>query len=213
MGPTPSSSFIQNILLFARFSKGLGKKNTTYTFLYLRKLGINEWRVWLLYWFWQQEILTNSERQRKFPWILPKKALKKISKRILKATITYARSDVGIVVSIAAFQAVDPGSIPGHRRDFFCPRNSFPFWFISIHVCFGSLVSPWGKASQKNEAGHSSVAHVSPSVWLGWWILSRLWASADTESWIWNFWIKGFVFWWSDQEILSASILGHNLLK
>ena len=24
-------------------------------------------------------------------------------------------SDVGIVVSIAAFQAVDPGSIPGHR--------------------------------------------------------------------------------------------------
>ena len=25
-------------------------------------------------------------------------------------------SDVGIVVSIAAFQAVDPGSIPGHRR-------------------------------------------------------------------------------------------------
>ena len=26
------------------------------------------------------------------------------------------RSDVGIVVSIAAFQAVDPGSIPGHRK-------------------------------------------------------------------------------------------------
>ena len=25
------------------------------------------------------------------------------------------RSDGGIVVSIAAFQAVDPGSIPGHR--------------------------------------------------------------------------------------------------
>ena len=25
-------------------------------------------------------------------------------------------SDGGIVVSIAAFQAVDPGSIPGHRR-------------------------------------------------------------------------------------------------
>ena len=26
----------------------------------------------------------------------------------------------GIVVSIAAFQAVDPGSIPGQRRDFLC---------------------------------------------------------------------------------------------
>ena len=29
-------------------------------------------------------------------------------------------SDVGIVVSIAAFQAVDPGSIPGHRKWTFC---------------------------------------------------------------------------------------------
>ena len=27
--------------------------------------------------------------------------------------------DVGIVVSIAAFQAVDPGSIPGHRKSYY----------------------------------------------------------------------------------------------
>ena len=33
-------------------------------------------------------------------------------------------SDVGIVVSIAAFQAVDPGSIPGHRIDY-----HFSFFF------------------------------------------------------------------------------------
>ena len=49
--------------------------------------------------------------------------------------VTYiSLSDVGIVVSIAAFQAVDPGSIPGHRRKlifhlFFiflgCPSNAF----------------------------------------------------------------------------------------
>ena len=33
----------------------------------------------------------------------------------------FPSSDVGIVVSIAAFQAVDPGSIPGHRKIiFFC---------------------------------------------------------------------------------------------
>ena len=30
--------------------------------------------------------------------------------------VCFEASDGGIVVSIAAFQAVDPGSIPGHRK-------------------------------------------------------------------------------------------------
>ena len=38
----------------------------------------------------------------------------------------YASRVGGIVVSIAAFQAVDPGSIPGQRRIFF----SFLFFFF-----------------------------------------------------------------------------------
>ncbi len=43
-------------------------------------------------------------------------------------------SDGGIVVSIAAFQAVDPGSIPGHRNSFSFPRGekspSFSLFFL-----------------------------------------------------------------------------------
>ncbi len=38
---------------------------------------------------------------------------------VSKLSLNFSASDVGIVVSIAAFQAVDPGSIPGHRRRFF----------------------------------------------------------------------------------------------
>ena len=34
--------------------------------------------------------------------------------------------DVGIVVSIAAFQAVDPGSIPGHRN-----KETFCFYYFA----------------------------------------------------------------------------------
>ena len=34
-------------------------------------------------------------------------------------------SDGGIMVSIAAFQAVDPGSIPGHRIIFYQVRRSY----------------------------------------------------------------------------------------
>ena len=34
---------------------------------------------------------------------------------VLNFALLIVVSDVGIVVSIAAFQAVDPGSIPGHR--------------------------------------------------------------------------------------------------
>ncbi len=33
----------------------------------------------------------------------------------VRKNVSLHPSDVGIVVSIAAFQAVDPGSIPGHR--------------------------------------------------------------------------------------------------
>ena len=42
------------------------------------------------------------------------------SKRKIGSIFGYALSASvgGIVVSIAAFQAVDPGSIPGHRRSF-----------------------------------------------------------------------------------------------
>ena len=45
----------------------------------------------------------------------------------LKCNINFSEevtSDVGIVVSIAAFQAVDPGSIPGHRKYFFEQTNT-----------------------------------------------------------------------------------------
>ena len=37
-------------------------------------------------------------------------------------------SDGGIMVSIAAFQAVDPGSIPGRRIFFFTRNNLNPIW-------------------------------------------------------------------------------------
>ncbi len=43
---------------------------------------------------------------------------KKGFKRVTNG-IEYLSSDGGIVVSIAAFQAVDPGSIPGHRKFYF----------------------------------------------------------------------------------------------
>ena len=33
------------------------------------------------------------------------------------------KCDGGITVSIAAFQAVDPGSTPGHRKYFFCTNQ------------------------------------------------------------------------------------------
>ena len=32
--------------------------------------------------------------------------------------------DGGVMVSIVAFQAVDPGSIPGHRTFFLTPKNT-----------------------------------------------------------------------------------------
>ena len=46
--------------------------------------------------------------------------------KYLNFTHEIRRSVGGIVVSIAAFQAVDPGSIPGQRRVIFF----FPFLFI-----------------------------------------------------------------------------------
>ena len=52
----------------------------------------------------------------------------------------FSRSDVGIVVSIAAFQAVDPGSIPGHRKSFgrilprfFSPEKPSHFTISCLH--------------------------------------------------------------------------------
>ena len=39
--------------------------------------------------------------------------------QVKRKTVFLQASDVGIVVSIAAFQAVDPGSIPGHRKKTF----------------------------------------------------------------------------------------------
>lgn len=36
-----------------------------------------------------------------------------------------ANCDGGVMVSIVAFQAVDPGSIPGHRRIIFARINIF----------------------------------------------------------------------------------------
>ncbi|CAM4567970.1 unnamed protein product [Leuciscus chuanchicus] len=53
----------------------------------------------------------------------------------------------GIVVSIAAFQAVDPGSIPGQRIAF-CTANSFCNSWLEQNFCMGlwaavkDLVSP-----------------------------------------------------------------------
>ena len=38
---------------------------------------------------------------------------------IVKSALEFIHSDGGIMVSIAAFQAVDPGSIPGHRKEIF----------------------------------------------------------------------------------------------
>ncbi len=50
-------------------------------------------------------------------------------------------SDVGIVVSIAAFQAVDPGSIPGHRNwSFFIFHFSCTFFFNSLSALFVLLL-------------------------------------------------------------------------
>lgn len=36
----------------------------------------------------------------------------------------------GVMVSIVAFQAVDPGSIPGRRRMLFCGRKCRPNWTL-----------------------------------------------------------------------------------
>ena len=44
-----------------------------------------------------------------------------------------ALGDGGIVVSIAAFQAVYPGSIPGHRR---CLFSDAKFWMTPLLGCF-----------------------------------------------------------------------------
>ncbi|RLU23429.1 hypothetical protein DMN91_003633 [Ooceraea biroi] len=46
--------------------------------------------------------------------------------------------DGGVMVSIVAFQAVDPGSIPGHRRNFFvtCNCNFMP----CISICDGGVM-------------------------------------------------------------------------
>lgn len=44
----------------------------------------------------------------------------------------------GIVVSIAAFQAVDPGSIPGQRKDFFVHASFFSFPLNAINALFYS---------------------------------------------------------------------------
>jgi hypothetical protein len=37
------------------------------------------------------------------------------------------------MVSIAAFQAVDPGSIPGHRI-IFCSKKHFQFIYITVEL-------------------------------------------------------------------------------
>ena len=47
--------------------------------------------------------------------------------QVKRKTVILQASDVGIVVSIAAFQAVDPGSIPGHRNKTFFKK-------MSLHV-------------------------------------------------------------------------------
>ena len=62
-----------------------------------------------------------------------------------------SRSVGGIVVSIAAFQAVDPGSIPG-RRIKFCVLVNQPFlkfhivyyvqFWLSLTVVFSFLLAP-----------------------------------------------------------------------
>ena len=65
------------------------------------------------------------------------------------------------MVSIAAFQAVDPGSIPGHRRVFAAFLSCFDllaFMFVlglRLHV---------GVKKLQNETGHGGAAQVSPLV-------------------------------------------------
>ena len=43
-----------------------------------------------------------------------------MTQHLIQTFVRYIHQcDVGIVVSIAAFQAVDPGSIPGHRKSYY----------------------------------------------------------------------------------------------
>ena len=52
----------------------------------------------------------------------------------------------GIMVSIAAFQAVDPGSIPGRYSLFLTERNVFHYAAANLLLCTGpSLVMSKGK--------------------------------------------------------------------
>jgi hypothetical protein len=56
----------------------------------------------------------------------------------------------GIVVSIAAFQAVDPGSIPGRRIEFYFflpPLKSLELFQFSLFPSVNSLRSAVGSAS------------------------------------------------------------------
>ncbi len=65
--------------------------------------------------------------------------------------------DGGIMVSIAAFQAVDPGSIPGHRRWYFSFRNKIPEELSSVPPTF-----PWYPCCWCSPRSSSSQSRSSP---------------------------------------------------
>ena len=70
----------------------------------------------------------------------------------------------GIMVSIAAFQAVDPGSIPGRRNIFSISgrpqqKENTPFWHSKKYIQF--LVSKKGFWYRELNPGHLGESQVS----------------------------------------------------
>ena len=67
-----------------------------------------------------------------------------MTQHLIQTFVRYIHQcDVGIVVSIAAFQAVDPGSIPGHRN------ATFLFLFTVHFVSRKHQDNPVGQMIEK----------------------------------------------------------------
>ena len=74
-----------------------------------------------------------------------------MTQHLIQTFVRYIHQcDVGIVVSIAAFQAVDPGSIPGHRNA----------TFLSLFtICFQEAFNEFGIIYKLKDAISIEIDH------------------------------------------------------